>query len=507
MYVLRSPSLVWSFGIVIALSDAPPGSLTEDSVKNLFNACFALAITFVSTFSFAQTSTQVVLQDSYRVLGGDTVALQTTVESGLAPKNDSVKFVYDPEFHFFMKGQLSEPSLDRTSEFASYGYVVVAAAGDPGGYYSSEPSWITQEGFSASFDSATSMIDLSYSYGATYVPTFRGFQSFVIYANLTSSTKLGTIYDDSLNYGANNFLLTGDGPETFTTVSFDAPSALEGQNAIKISTSQDADSGTHWKLMLFANGSAAGYPGVDLRGYDSIAFYAKANRPVVLNGAFGTGDDSAQRGFVPLELSTEYQRYELDLSGLDLSDVNTFVWLYMHKNQNAFDYAGVSVYLDDVKLLSARETFSTSEGDFELGEQINSSGVTTNLHVGFASSSSFVIPSSVGWYLTRAAVPAYEEEVLFASAELVNVYVRRCSDDLWVPIDQTPYSPLRESVSTSGGVFFYNPHSSSSPLPGIAESDVYACGGSTRVIPTLIGDETLRTDAGVTFAYLVHHTN
>lgn len=507
MYVLRSPSLVWSFGIVIALSDAPPGSLTEDSVKNLFNTCFALAITFVSTFSFAQSNTQVVLQDSYRVLGGDTVALQTTVESGLAPKNDSVVFVYDPEFHFFVKGQLSDPSLDRTSEFASYGYVVVAAAGDPGGYYSSEPSWITQEGFSASFDSATSMIDLSYSYGATYVPTFRGFQSFVIYANLTSSTKLSTIYDDSLSYGTSNFLLTGDGPETFTTVSFDAPSALEGQNAIKISTSQDADSGTHWKLMLFANGNAAGYPGVDLRGYDSIAFYAKANRPVVLNGAFGTGDDSAQRGFAPLELSTEYQRYELDLSGLDLSDVNTFVWLYMHKNQNAFDYAGVSVFLDDVKLLSARETFSTSEGDFELGEQINSSGVTTNLHVGFASSTSFVTPASVGWYLSRAAVPAYEEEVLFASAELVNVYVRRCSDDLWVPIDQTPYSPLRESVSTSGGVFFYNPHSSSSPLPGIKVSDDYACGGSTRVIPTLIGDETLRTDAEVTFAYLVHHTN
>lgn len=311
-----------------------------------------LTLLFSSTNAFAQQRPDVLYEGNYGTLGDATVTTEATVDAGWAPINDDVVYVYDPEFYFFMRGYLSSGQYDRTTEFADYGYVVVGGAGDPGGYYFQTPTWISHVDFNAAYDSNSSSVDLSYSYNTTYVPTYRGFQSFVIYSNLekVSSGDL-VIYDDALAFGDNRYLLTGDGQQEHTEVFFDSAEAASGESAIEVHTFQDAGVGSHYKLMLFANGSAAAFDGVDLTGYDKLSFKAKASQNVLLQGAFGTGDDTGNKGLGGLSVTTEYQTFTLNISELNLSDINTFLWLYLHKAQNPVDFTGLSVYLDDIRLI------------------------------------------------------------------------------------------------------------------------------------------------------------
>lgn len=157
------------------------------------------------------------------------------------------------------------------------------------------------------------------------------------------------IYDDALAYGAENYLLTGDGQEVYTTVDFNSPEVLSGSAAIAVTTHQDAGQGaSHWKLMLFANGAAASYPGVDLRGKKELSFSAKASQPVQLEGAFGSPDDTSVRTITPMSLTTHYQQFTVDISNLNLADINTFLWVSLHKERNPVSYTGVTVYLDNI---------------------------------------------------------------------------------------------------------------------------------------------------------------
>lgn len=156
------------------------------------------------------------------------------------------------------------------------------------------------------------------------------------------------VYDDELVYGASNYFLTGDGQHRFTEVDFASSVARSGTSAIAINTLQDGGYGTHWKLMLFANGASPALTGINLNGKTTISFWARASRTVQLMGAFGTGEDTAVRGFNAMQLTTEYQRFSLDLTGLNLSDINTFMWVYLHKDLNPFNFTGVTVYLDDI---------------------------------------------------------------------------------------------------------------------------------------------------------------
>jgi hypothetical protein len=323
-------------------------------VNKLLVVLLVLAMAPASSLARAQELTDVLADGSYQVLGGATFTASATLPPGWAPLHDEVAFVYDPQFYFFMRGYLTDPQYDRRAEFASFGYVVVAAAGDPGGNYASEPSWISHDGFSAAL--ADGQVDLSYRYSASYVPVYRGYQSFVIYANLEKSAPDSslTVYDDALRLGAGNYLLTGDGAEQGTSLLLSSTAAAEGDSAIEI-RSERASGGTHWKLMLFANGSAAGFDGIDLSGYSRLAFRARASRAVRLQGGFGTGDDSATLPFAPLDLTTEYERFELDLTALDRSDVNTLLWVYLHESLNG-DFTGVSVFLDSIELLSDAPT-------------------------------------------------------------------------------------------------------------------------------------------------------
>ncbi len=314
---------------------------------------FLLTLLSFSEVTLAQQRADVLFDGHYSTLGVSTVARDVSVDPGWVPLNDEVAFVYDPEFYFFLRGSLSASQYDRTAEFSDYGYVVVGAAGDPGGYYSQTPSWITHLSFDTSFDEVSSEVSIAYSYGTTYVPTLRGFQSYVVYSNLENlSADELLVYSDSLSFGADRYLLTGDGQEVSTSVDFTSSEAAVGSAAIELHTESDAGTGSHYKLMLFANGDAAGFSGIDLSGYSKLSFRAKASRNVVLQGAFGTQDDSASKGLGALTVTTEYQTFTLDVSDLDLTDVNTLLWLYVHKAHNAFDWSGLSVYLDDIKLIA-----------------------------------------------------------------------------------------------------------------------------------------------------------
>lgn len=300
----------------------------------------------------AQELTPTLLWDSYSVLGGTTVSATVELPAGFAPVNDDVAFVYDPNFHFYMRGYNLDPLYDRRDEFRDYGYVLVAAAGDPGGNYPTFPSWLSHEDFSATYTDG--QVDLSYTYNATIVPTRRGYQVFLIYANLTAVDPAASlfVYDDDLTFGPGNYLVTGDGPEQATVLLLQGDDAYSGEHAIEVRSEGDTP-GTHWKLMLFANGNAAGYDGVDLSAYGKLVFWAKASRDLTLQGGFGTADDSGFVGFAPLALTTEYQRFEIDLSSLDRSDINTPFWVYLHKALNPFSFEGVSVYLDAIELVAA----------------------------------------------------------------------------------------------------------------------------------------------------------
>jgi hypothetical protein len=306
----------------------------------------------ISSLAHAQDLTATVADGSYHVLGGETVQASASVPEGFEPVNGNVAYVYDPNFYFYMRGYQVDPSFDRRAEFKSYGYVVVDAAGDPGGNYRTAPSWITHTGFSASY--AESRVTLSYSYNASYVPVMRGYQGYIIYSNLkrTPAASQLYVYDDKLVFGPGNYLMTGDGPEAAVTLSLGSPDAAQGSSAIEVQTSRNTG-GSHWKLMLFANGNAAAYKGADLRAYTKLAFYAKASRDVVLQGGFGTGDDSGSMPIAPLKLTTKYQRFELDISRLDRSDINTLLWVYLHKSVNPVDFTNLSVFLDGIELLTS----------------------------------------------------------------------------------------------------------------------------------------------------------
>lgn len=156
------------------------------------------------------------------------------------------------------------------------------------------------------------------------------------------------VYEDNLTRGAQNYLLTGDGQHVYTAVDFNSPEGVNGSNAIAITANQDAGQGTHWKLMLFANGSSAAASGIDLTGKKEITFFAKANHPVQLKGAFGCADDSTSRAFPTIALTTVYQKITLNIAGLNLSDVNTFLWVALHKDSNPISFNGITVYLDNI---------------------------------------------------------------------------------------------------------------------------------------------------------------
>jgi hypothetical protein len=401
-------------------------------------------------------------------LGAHTEAASADFTApGRAPVNDEWVYVYDPNFYFFLTG--SDTGHDRTAEFADKGYVVVAAAGNPGGLFTTQPSWFSFDGFEASFDASAPETELAITYQASWVPTLRGFQSFIVYRNFeqVSEPDALTVYDSDRfqwplwhsghRFGADAVLLTGDGPEQHTTVDTFSETAAFGPSAIEIRSDADGGTGSHWKYMLFANGSAAAHDGIDLTGYTSLEFYARASQPVTLLGGFGSGDDSAQRGLPAMALDTEYQKFEFSLEGMDLSDVNTLLWVYLHRDVNGpgFDFGGVSVFLDNIRLVKA-DTFATESTHYKLGTVVTDDGSQAYREVLYDRAVSHVSILGDGslWVIDRAIMHNQRGRLRHGSLEVVGFYVKDCFSGEWVDASQTVYGPANAlTVGTYSGQY------------------------------------------------------
>lgn len=466
---------------------------------------------------------EVIHWGNIQPVGESTDVVQADwVKKGRVPVNDEWAFVYDPDFYFYLTG--SSTGANRVAEFANKGFVVVAAAGDPGGNYRSKPSWFDFTAFSSSYDAQTPELDLAVTHKTTFVPTLRGYQSYIVYYNykqVPGPSEL-VVYDSDrfvwprtisgLSFGANNFLLTGDGQQSKTTFRTDSPNAASGPTAMEIRTSQDSGTGTHWKLMLFANGNAASFNGIDLRGYDKLVFDAKASRKLTLLGAFGTGDDTGNRSLPPMALTTSYQHFELDLAGVDRRDINTFLWVYLHKSVNPFDFSGVSVFLDNVKLVQ-NDRFVTKEKAYTLGSHTTAQGTPENTEVLFDSATSYLtpIPSSgtppQSWIVDLAQAHTHTGSVLLHTATLGGLYVQECASKEWVNINDTALAPAQAPLVLNGGQYVLN-HFFSKTKVNILLDERYSCPASANSYENVLyqGSPKRVLSAGkVNFAFVVEH--
>jgi hypothetical protein len=436
-------------------------------MKTALYVCGIVA-TLVPSAAQAADGFEVLHWGNISQLGGHTESARADwTGSGREPVNEEWAYVYDPNFYTFLTG--SSTGHDRTAEFADKGYVIVASAGNPGGIFTTQPSWFRFDDLAASFDASSSETELAITYDASWAPFNRGYQSYIVYRNYeqVSEPRTLTVYDSDRfhwprwesghHFGREASLLTGDGPEAHVAVNTFSSEAALGASAIEIHSKADEGAGTHWKYMLFASGNAAAYAGIDLRGYDSLEFYARASQPVTLLGGFGTGDDSAHRGLPAMALTTEYQKFELPLAGLDLRDINTLFWVYLHRGANApgFDFSDVSVFLDNVRFVKA-DTFATESVVHKLGAQRAVDGSAVYREVLFDRAISYVsiFDGAELWIADRAIMHNRGGALRGRSVEVVGFYVKDCFSGAWVDASRTVFGP-RDALTTRtfGGQF------------------------------------------------------
>ena len=491
------------------------------SMQGLQAAIAGLLVLLVPGAASAADGFEIVQWDNIAPLGQTTkVGSADWIQKGRVPVNDQWAFVYDPDFYFYLTGSVAGPN--RISEFADKGFVVVAAAGDPGGNYHSKPGWFDFTAFSETYNAEKPQLDFSLTYKTSFVPTFRGFQSYIVYCNykqVAPASEL-VVYDSSrfvwprdisgLKFGANNFLLTGDGQQKNTTLRTDSPDAVAG-SALEIRTSQDAGSGSHWKLMLFANGNAASFNGIDLRDYDNLVFYAKASRNVTLQGGFGTWDDSGNRALPSMALTTTYKRFEIDLSGVDRHDIDTLLWVYLHKSVNPFDFSGVSVFLDDIKL-TKKTQFVTNERSYTVGLHTEQ-GAAVNTEVLFDSAVSYLtpLPNSgtpvQNWIVDLAQAHSHDGPLLLNTATFGGLYVQECVSKAWVNVNGTALAPTSPPLTVTSDHYFLN-HAFGKTLTNVLLDERYSC---PREIPRYIDvsfqgtPRHVLSEGKVNFAFVVQH--
>jgi hypothetical protein len=164
------------------------------------------------------------------------------------------------------------------------------------------------------------------------------------------------VYNNALVRGSQNYLFTGDGPNAQAGASFN-PLAAEGANKfMSVVTPWTASTpGTHVKLMLFANGNAAGYNGIDLSQYRQLKLRAKCQANAVkLAINIGSADDLGMKNLGIITLGTAWQDFTFDISDIaNRSDINSLLEVVMHKAYNPVLPAGSSLQfaIDEVRFV------------------------------------------------------------------------------------------------------------------------------------------------------------
>ena len=145
--------------------------------------------------------------------------------------------------------------------------------------------------------------------------------------------------------------------------------------------------------------------------------------------------------------------------------------------------------------------FQTSEGNYSLADQKDQTGRTFSYQIATSVGHTFVTPFSTGWFATRASPSGTSVEVKSVEADLIGTFVKRVGSDVYDPVE-------RYDTYNIGSL--HEPHflditvdADSAVYPGERIDQTYAEGGHFVTIPTLIGPQSVYTDAAVNFAFLI----
>lgn len=178
--------------------------------------------------------------------------------------------------------------------------------------------------------------------GADYDYAKADFDPFVVYSNRSSRDN---------HYIASGWM--GDyGDIRYTEGHSDNPHS--GTTCIKVTYTAEGSQGAGWAGMYWQwppNNWGERKGGFDLTGATKLSFWVRGEKggeqimEFKMGGLTGTYSDSDTASIGPIELSTDWQQYTIDLTGLDLSYISAgFCWV---TNSMAAP-EGCEFYLDDV---------------------------------------------------------------------------------------------------------------------------------------------------------------
>jgi len=137
------------------------------------------------------------------------------------------------------------------------------------------------------------------------------------------------------------------------TASFDNPHA--GTTCIKVTYSNASSNGARWAGVIWqspANNWGDKKGGFDLTGAKALVIWARGAKggerieEFKIGGVTGLYPDSDIAGIGPILLTQEWKKYEIDLSGKDLSYISGgFCW----STNLDVNPEGATFYLDDIK--------------------------------------------------------------------------------------------------------------------------------------------------------------
>ncbi len=183
----------------------------------------------------------------------------------------------------------------------------------------------------------------TYNTASSDMGTVTGFKGFPIYTDAKSPDN---------HYIPSGYM--GDYSDIkIETASFDNPHG--GTTSIKIKYSNASSQGARWGGVYWqspANNWGDKKGGFDLTGAKKLTFWARGENggerieEFKIGGITGLYPDSDIAGIGPVMLTQEWKKYEIDLSGKDLSYVSGgFCW----SSNLDVNPEGVIFYLDDIK--------------------------------------------------------------------------------------------------------------------------------------------------------------
>ena len=145
--------------------------------------------------------------------------------------------------------------------------------------------------------------------------------------------------------------------------------------------------------------------------------------------------------------------------------------------------------------------FRTSVGDFLLADQKDAIGRSFSYQIETSTGPTQITPFGTGWFVTRASPSSAEVEVSSIEANLIGTFVKRAGSDVYDPVakyDSYAISDLHEprwlDITVDPDISAY---------PGEHIDRTYAEGGHFVTVPSLIGPQSVYTDATVSFAFLI----